>query len=102
MNGPGTPRPVNRPKVSLSAPMTTNGLPDSAEHKDSSLQEAEDKKHRLVRRMYREVLLFSVFSFTYKKYSKREWPPQVCIITYNNRHISAAGFDVYFCCCLGV
>ncbi|NXK74976.1 PP4R2 phosphatase, partial [Amazona guildingii] len=45
VNGPGTPRPVNRPKVSLSAPMTTNGLPDSAEHKDSSLQEAEDKKH---------------------------------------------------------
>ncbi|NXD62396.1 PP4R2 phosphatase, partial [Eolophus roseicapillus] len=45
VNGPGTPRPVNRPKVSLSTPMTTNGLPDSAEHKDSSLQQTEDKKH---------------------------------------------------------
>ncbi|NXJ45545.1 PP4R2 phosphatase, partial [Spizaetus tyrannus] len=45
VNGPGTPRPVNRPKVSLSTPMTTNGLPDSAEHKESSLQQTEDKKH---------------------------------------------------------
>ncbi|NXE06851.1 PP4R2 phosphatase, partial [Lophotis ruficrista] len=45
INGPGTPRPVNRPKVSLSTPMTTNGLPDSTEHKESSLQQAEDKKH---------------------------------------------------------
>ncbi|NXW16809.1 PP4R2 phosphatase, partial [Circaetus pectoralis] len=45
VNGPGTPRPVNRPKVSLSAPMTTNGLPDSTEHKESSLQQTEDKKH---------------------------------------------------------
>ncbi|NXJ12439.1 PP4R2 phosphatase, partial [Odontophorus gujanensis] len=45
VNGPGTPRPVNRPKVSLSAPMATNGLPDSTEHKESSLQQTEDKKH---------------------------------------------------------
>ncbi|NWR69797.1 PP4R2 phosphatase, partial [Centropus unirufus] len=43
INGPGTPRPVNRPKVSLSTPMTTNGLPDSTEHKESSLQQTEDK-----------------------------------------------------------
>ncbi|NXX92696.1 PP4R2 phosphatase, partial [Centropus bengalensis] len=43
INGPGTPRPVNRPKVSLSSPMTTNGLPDSTEHKESSLQQTEDK-----------------------------------------------------------
>ncbi|NXJ38743.1 PP4R2 phosphatase, partial [Ciconia maguari] len=45
VNGPGTPRPVNRPKVSLSTPMTTNGLPDSMEHKESSLQQTGDKKH---------------------------------------------------------
>ncbi|NXC17990.1 PP4R2 phosphatase, partial [Corythaeola cristata] len=45
VNGPGTPRPINRPKVSLSTPMTTNGLPDSTEHKESSLQQTEDKKH---------------------------------------------------------
>ncbi|NXJ62135.1 PP4R2 phosphatase, partial [Rostratula benghalensis] len=45
VNGPGTPRPVNRPKVSLSTPMTTNGLPDSTEHKESGLQQTEDKKH---------------------------------------------------------
>ncbi|NXK34854.1 PP4R2 phosphatase, partial [Piprites chloris] len=45
VNGPGTPRPVNRTKVSLSAPMTTNGLPDSTEHKEPSLQQTEEKKH---------------------------------------------------------
>ncbi|NXY48039.1 PP4R2 phosphatase, partial [Ceuthmochares aereus] len=45
INGPGTPRLVNRPKVSLSTPMTTNGLPDSTEHKETSLQQPEDKKH---------------------------------------------------------
>ncbi|XP_009995181.1 PREDICTED: serine/threonine-protein phosphatase 4 regulatory subunit 2 [Chaetura pelagica] len=45
VNGPGTPRPINRTKVSLSSPMTTNGLPDSTEHKESSLQQTEDKKH---------------------------------------------------------
>ncbi|NWX30593.1 PP4R2 phosphatase, partial [Notiomystis cincta] len=45
VNGPGTPRPVSRTKVSLSAPMTTNGLPDSTEHKEPSLQQTEDKKH---------------------------------------------------------
>ncbi|XP_028906801.1 serine/threonine-protein phosphatase 4 regulatory subunit 2 isoform X2 [Ornithorhynchus anatinus] len=45
VNGPGTPRPVNRPKSSLSAPMTTNGLPDSTENKESSLQPTEDKEH---------------------------------------------------------
>uniref|UniRef100_A0ACB8EGQ4 Uncharacterized protein n=1 Tax=Sphaerodactylus townsendi TaxID=933632 RepID=A0ACB8EGQ4_9SAUR len=43
INGPGTPRPVNRPKVSLSAPMTTNGLPDSPENKEAGLPQAEEK-----------------------------------------------------------
>nr|XP_003217837.1 PREDICTED: serine/threonine-protein phosphatase 4 regulatory subunit 2 [Anolis carolinensis] len=43
INGPGTPRPINRPKVSLSPPMTTNGLPDSPENKESGLSQAEDK-----------------------------------------------------------
>ncbi|NWR44145.1 PP4R2 phosphatase, partial [Regulus satrapa] len=45
VNGPGTPRPVSRTKVSLSTPMTTNGLPDSSEHKEPSLQQTEEKKH---------------------------------------------------------
>ncbi|NXS30724.1 PP4R2 phosphatase, partial [Pomatostomus ruficeps] len=45
VNGPGTPRPVSRTKVSLSTPMTTNGLPDSTEHKEPSLQPTEEKKH---------------------------------------------------------
>ncbi|XP_036733745.2 serine/threonine-protein phosphatase 4 regulatory subunit 2 [Manis pentadactyla] len=45
INGPGTPRPLNRPKVSLSVPMTTNGLPESTDSKDSDLQQNEDKNH---------------------------------------------------------
>ncbi|XP_061474585.1 serine/threonine-protein phosphatase 4 regulatory subunit 2 isoform X2 [Rhineura floridana] len=43
INGPGTPRPINRSKVSLSPPMTTNGLPDSPENKESGLPQAEEK-----------------------------------------------------------
>uniref|UniRef100_A0A8C0QBQ7 Protein phosphatase 4 regulatory subunit 2 n=1 Tax=Canis lupus familiaris TaxID=9615 RepID=A0A8C0QBQ7_CANLF len=45
INGPGTPRPLNRPKVSLSVPMTTNGLPESTDSKESNLQQNEDKSH---------------------------------------------------------
>ncbi|XP_053324954.1 serine/threonine-protein phosphatase 4 regulatory subunit 2 [Spea bombifrons] len=41
VNGPGTPRPLSRPKLSLSSPMTTNGLPDSLENKDSDLLQKE-------------------------------------------------------------
>ncbi|XP_062852791.1 serine/threonine-protein phosphatase 4 regulatory subunit 2-B [Trichomycterus rosablanca] len=35
VNGPGTPRPLNRPKISQSSSMATNGLPDSTENKES-------------------------------------------------------------------
>ncbi|XP_024099835.2 serine/threonine-protein phosphatase 4 regulatory subunit 2 isoform X1 [Pongo pygmaeus] len=45
INGPGTPRPLNRPKVSLSAPMTTNGLPESTDSKEANLQQNEEKSH---------------------------------------------------------
>ncbi|XP_054551500.1 serine/threonine-protein phosphatase 4 regulatory subunit 2 isoform X2 [Talpa occidentalis] len=45
INGPGTPRPLNRPKVSLSIPMTTNGLPESTDSRESNLQQNEDKNH---------------------------------------------------------
>ncbi|XP_053455028.1 serine/threonine-protein phosphatase 4 regulatory subunit 2 isoform X2 [Nycticebus coucang] len=45
INGPGTPRPLNRPKVCLSAPMTTNGLPESTDSKESNLQPNEEKNH---------------------------------------------------------
>ncbi|XP_063797100.1 serine/threonine-protein phosphatase 4 regulatory subunit 2 [Pseudophryne corroboree] len=45
INGPGTPRPLSRPKLSLSSsPMTTNGLPDGAENKDSDVLQ-KDKTH---------------------------------------------------------
>ncbi|KAM6169447.1 serine/threonine-protein phosphatase 4 regulatory subunit 2 isoform 2-T2 [Rhynchocyon petersi] len=45
INGPGTPRPLNRSKVSLSASMTTNGLPENIDSKGSNLQQNEDKTH---------------------------------------------------------
>ncbi|XP_036896870.1 serine/threonine-protein phosphatase 4 regulatory subunit 2 isoform X3 [Sturnira hondurensis] len=45
INGPGTPRPLNRPKVSLSVPMTANGLPEGTDGKESNLQQNEDKNH---------------------------------------------------------
>ncbi|XP_073900349.1 serine/threonine-protein phosphatase 4 regulatory subunit 2 isoform X2 [Castor canadensis] len=45
INGPGTPRPLNRPKVSLSAPLTTNGLPESTDSKESNVQQNEEKSH---------------------------------------------------------
>ncbi|XP_073500869.1 serine/threonine-protein phosphatase 4 regulatory subunit 2 isoform X1 [Phyllobates terribilis] len=45
VNGPGTPRPLSRPKISVSSPMTTNGLPDGRENKDSEGQEKDDDTH---------------------------------------------------------
>ncbi|XP_064824967.1 serine/threonine-protein phosphatase 4 regulatory subunit 2-B isoform X2 [Oncorhynchus masou masou] len=39
VNGPGTPRPLNRPKFSLA----TNGLPDSTENKDPTTEQGHDK-----------------------------------------------------------
>lgn len=35
VNGPGTPRPLTRPKVSLASSLTANGLPDSTDNKDT-------------------------------------------------------------------
>uniref|UniRef100_A0A8C5W6F0 Serine/threonine-protein phosphatase 4 regulatory subunit 2 n=1 Tax=Microcebus murinus TaxID=30608 RepID=A0A8C5W6F0_MICMU len=46
-NGPGTPRPLNRPKVSLSAPLTTNGLPENTDNKESNSQPNEEKNHKV-------------------------------------------------------
>ncbi|XP_061689166.1 serine/threonine-protein phosphatase 4 regulatory subunit 2-B [Syngnathoides biaculeatus] len=34
VNGPGTPRPLNRPKLSLANTLAANGLPDSTENED--------------------------------------------------------------------
>ncbi|XP_015337719.1 serine/threonine-protein phosphatase 4 regulatory subunit 2-like [Marmota marmota marmota] len=45
INGPGTPRPLNRPKVSLSAPLTTNGLPESSDSKESNSPHNEERNH---------------------------------------------------------
>ncbi|KAG5281793.1 hypothetical protein AALO_G00048890 [Alosa alosa] len=43
VNGPGSPRILNRPsaKLSLSSPAATNGLPDSTESKDSPTESTE-------------------------------------------------------------
>lgn len=48
INGSGTPRLLNQPKISLSAPLTTNGLPESTDSKESNVQQNEEKSHRLV------------------------------------------------------
>ncbi|MGH0152728.1 UNVERIFIED_CONTAM: hypothetical protein FKN15_023212 [Acipenser sinensis] len=45
VNGPGTPRPMIRPKLSLSSPLTTNGLPDSTENKEPTVEQTEEKTH---------------------------------------------------------
>ncbi|KAL1021039.1 hypothetical protein UPYG_G00007920 [Umbra pygmaea] len=44
INGPGTPRPLNRPKLSLSTSLATNGLPDSTEDKEA----LAEQEHRVV------------------------------------------------------
>ncbi|XP_076608961.1 serine/threonine-protein phosphatase 4 regulatory subunit 2-B [Chaetodon auriga] len=43
VNGPGTPRPLNRPKVSLANSLAANGLPDSTDNKDLSTEQEDDK-----------------------------------------------------------
>lgn len=49
VNGPGTPRPLSRPKVSLANSLAANGLPDSTDNKDiNTEQEEEDKDSRYV------------------------------------------------------
>uniref|UniRef100_A0A6Q2WUU8 Serine/threonine-protein phosphatase 4 regulatory subunit 2 n=1 Tax=Esox lucius TaxID=8010 RepID=A0A6Q2WUU8_ESOLU len=43
VNGPGTPRPLNRPKLSLASSLATNGLPDSTENKDPVTEQGHSK-----------------------------------------------------------
>ncbi|XP_051961638.1 serine/threonine-protein phosphatase 4 regulatory subunit 2-A-like isoform X3 [Xyrauchen texanus] len=41
VNGPATPRPLNRTKLSLSSSASTNGLPDSTESKEQASESSE-------------------------------------------------------------
>uniref|UniRef100_H3CPH5 Protein phosphatase 4, regulatory subunit 2b n=1 Tax=Tetraodon nigroviridis TaxID=99883 RepID=H3CPH5_TETNG len=43
VNGPGTPRPLNRPKGSLGSSLAANGLPDSTDNKDLKAEPSDDK-----------------------------------------------------------
>ncbi|XP_074503598.1 serine/threonine-protein phosphatase 4 regulatory subunit 2-B [Sebastes fasciatus] len=43
VNGPGTPRPLNRPKLSLAHSLAANGLPDSTDNKDLNTEQEDDK-----------------------------------------------------------
>uniref|UniRef100_A0A673JJ47 Serine/threonine-protein phosphatase 4 regulatory subunit 2-B-like n=1 Tax=Sinocyclocheilus rhinocerous TaxID=307959 RepID=A0A673JJ47_9TELE len=43
VNGPGTPRPLNRQKHSMSSLLPTNGLPDSTEYKETSTAQGHSK-----------------------------------------------------------
>uniref|UniRef100_A0A8C7U3P4 Protein phosphatase 4, regulatory subunit 2a n=1 Tax=Oncorhynchus mykiss TaxID=8022 RepID=A0A8C7U3P4_ONCMY len=42
VNGPDTPRPLNRPKLSLSTSLATNGLPDSTDDKEPLTEQEEE------------------------------------------------------------
>ncbi|XP_041712260.1 serine/threonine-protein phosphatase 4 regulatory subunit 2-A-like isoform X2 [Coregonus clupeaformis] len=42
INGPGTPRPLNRPKLLLSTSLATNGLPDSTDDKEPLTEQEEE------------------------------------------------------------
>ncbi|XP_075871820.1 serine/threonine-protein phosphatase 4 regulatory subunit 2-B [Nelusetta ayraudi] len=44
VNGPGTPRPLSRPKVSLANSLAANGLPDSTDNKDLNTEQEDDDK----------------------------------------------------------
>lgn len=46
VNGPGTPRPINRQKPSVSSLPATNGLPDSTENKDPNTEQGHSKTSR--------------------------------------------------------
>ncbi|XP_016126602.1 serine/threonine-protein phosphatase 4 regulatory subunit 2-B-like [Sinocyclocheilus grahami] len=43
VNGPGTPRPLNRQKHSMSSSLATNGLPDSTENKETNTAQGHRK-----------------------------------------------------------
>lgn len=43
VNGPGTPRPMNRLKISSSSSLATNGLLDSTENKDTNTASSHSK-----------------------------------------------------------
>ncbi|XP_071750702.2 serine/threonine-protein phosphatase 4 regulatory subunit 2-A-like isoform X2 [Centroberyx gerrardi] len=47
VNGPGTPKPLNRPKLSLTTSLSTNGLPDSTISKEPepTTEEEEGEHH---------------------------------------------------------
>ncbi|XP_052456027.1 serine/threonine-protein phosphatase 4 regulatory subunit 2-B isoform X1 [Carassius gibelio] len=43
VNGPGTPRPLNRQKHSMSSSLATNGLPDSTDNKETDTAQGHSK-----------------------------------------------------------
>ncbi|TDH10281.1 hypothetical protein EPR50_G00073620 [Perca flavescens] len=47
VNGPDTPKPLTRPKLSLSASLSTNGLPDCAVSKEPEPTTEEVEEHRI-------------------------------------------------------
>ncbi|XP_034394302.1 serine/threonine-protein phosphatase 4 regulatory subunit 2-A-like isoform X2 [Cyclopterus lumpus] len=47
VNGPDTPKPLNRPKLSLSASLSTNGLPDRAVSKEPEPITEEVEEHHI-------------------------------------------------------
>uniref|UniRef100_A0A4W6DE55 Protein phosphatase 4, regulatory subunit 2a n=1 Tax=Lates calcarifer TaxID=8187 RepID=A0A4W6DE55_LATCA len=47
VNGPGTPKPLNRPKLSLSSSLSTNGLPDCPVSKEPEPTTEDTEEHHI-------------------------------------------------------
>ncbi|XP_029995784.1 serine/threonine-protein phosphatase 4 regulatory subunit 2-A-like [Sphaeramia orbicularis] len=47
VNGPGTPKPLNRPKLSLSSSLSTNGLPECTVSKGTESTTEEEGEHHI-------------------------------------------------------
>uniref|UniRef100_A0A672Q8W3 Serine/threonine-protein phosphatase 4 regulatory subunit 2-A-like n=1 Tax=Sinocyclocheilus grahami TaxID=75366 RepID=A0A672Q8W3_SINGR len=63
VNGPGTHRPLNRPKLSLSSSVATNGLPDSTESKEQA-SEQSDRTFMLTNEPYFKDSCLHTFTFS--------------------------------------
>lgn len=75
VNGPGTPRPLSRPKVSLANSLAANGLPDSTDNKDlNTEQEDDDKDSRYVSSPICPAIFF-FFSCSAGSYRSSFLPP---------------------------
>lgn len=86
VNGPGTPRPLNRPKLSLANPLAANGLPDSTGNKDLSTEQEDSKDSRYGRshnarkpfsRVFQKSEVYLLFLYQWG-FSISRFPRELC------------------------